>query len=122
MIQERSRLGWRKDFNYGRRSLGQVAMMRYKTVIGHRLHAQTLPTQKVEAAAGCKVINIMTRPGIRASMRPRSELRAKVTCRYCPCGTSLQLWGSQNRSALARGTKHQGGNEWPNSTGVCWHS
>jgi hypothetical protein len=33
--------------------------MRYKTVIGRRLHARTLPTQKAEAA-GCKVINIMT--------------------------------------------------------------
>jgi hypothetical protein len=69
MIQERSRLGWRKDFNYGGRSLGQVAMIRYKTVIGHRLRARTLPAQKVEAAAGCKVINIMTRPGMPVSQR-----------------------------------------------------
>jgi hypothetical protein len=53
--------------NYGRRSLGEVAMMRYKTVIGRRLHARTLPTQKTEAAAGCKVINIMTRLGLPVS-------------------------------------------------------
>jgi hypothetical protein len=32
-------------------------MMRYKTLIDRRLHARTLPTQKTEAAAGCKVIN-----------------------------------------------------------------
>ena len=42
MIQARGRLGWQKAVNYGRRSLGEVAMMRYKTLIGRRLHARTL--------------------------------------------------------------------------------
>jgi transposase len=69
MIQERGRLGWQKAVNYGRRSLGEVAMMRYKTLIGRCLHARTLPTQKTEAAAGCKVINIMTRLGMPVSRR-----------------------------------------------------
>ena len=69
MIQERGRLGWQKAVNYGCRSLGEVAMMRYKTLIGRRLHARTLPTQKTEAAIGCKVINIMTRLGMPVSQR-----------------------------------------------------
>ena len=69
MIQARGRLGWQKAVDYGRRSLGEVAMMRYKTVIGRRLHARTLPTQKAEAAAGCKVLNIMTRLGMPVSQR-----------------------------------------------------
>jgi hypothetical protein len=69
MIQERGRLGWQKAVNYGLRSLGEVAMMRYKTVIGRRLHARTLPTQKAEAAAGCKVLNVMTRLGMPVSQR-----------------------------------------------------
>jgi hypothetical protein len=69
LIQERGRLGWQKAVNYGRRSLGEVAMMRYKTVIGRRLHARTLPTQKAEASAGCKVINIMTHLGMPVSQR-----------------------------------------------------
>jgi hypothetical protein len=43
--------------------------MRYKTVIGRRLHARTLPTQKAEAAAGCKIINVMTRLGMPVSQR-----------------------------------------------------
>jgi hypothetical protein len=43
--------------------------MRYKTLIGRRLHARTLPTQKSEATAGCKVINIMTRLGMPVSQR-----------------------------------------------------
>jgi transposase len=69
MTQERGRLGWQKAVNYGRRSLGEVAMMRYKTVIGRRLHARTMPTQEAEAAAGCKVLNIMTRLGMPVSRR-----------------------------------------------------
>jgi len=69
MIQARGRLGWQKAVNYGRRSLGEVAMMRYKTLIGRRLHARTLSTQKTEAAAGCKVINIMTQLGMPMSQR-----------------------------------------------------
>lgn len=68
-IQARGRLGWQKMVNYGRRSLGEVAMMRYKTRIGRRLHARTLPMQKAEAAAGCKVINVMTGFGIPVFQR-----------------------------------------------------
>jgi transposase len=69
IIQERGRRGWQKAVNYGRRSMGEVAMMRYKTLIGRRLHARTLPSQKTEVAAGCKVINVMTRLGMPVSQR-----------------------------------------------------
>ena len=69
MIQAHGRRGWQKAVNYGRRSLGEVAMMRYKTLIGRRLHARALPRQKAEAAAGCKVMNIMTHLGMPVSGR-----------------------------------------------------
>lgn len=49
---------------YGRRSLGEVAMMRYKQLIGRSLRARSLPTQKVEAAVACKVMNITTSFGM----------------------------------------------------------
>ena len=44
-------------------------MMRYKILIGRRLHARILPMQKAEATAGCKVLNIMTRLGMPVSQR-----------------------------------------------------
>ena len=44
-------------------------MIRDKTLIGRRLHAQTLPPQKTEAAAACKVLNIMTNFGMPVSQR-----------------------------------------------------
>ncbi len=64
VISERGRLGWQKAVGYGRRSLVEVAMLRYKALIGHSLRARTLRTQKVEATAGCKVMNVLTSLGM----------------------------------------------------------
>ena len=60
LIEQRGRLGWQRAVDYGKRSLAEVAMFRYKQVIGHGLHARTLPTQKTEAKVACKVINIIS--------------------------------------------------------------
>ena len=69
LIGERGRLGWQRAVNYGKRSLAEVAMFRYKKVIGRGLHARTLPTQKTEAKVACKVLNIMTGLGMPVSRR-----------------------------------------------------
>jgi hypothetical protein len=68
-IKERGRLGWQRAVNYGKRSLAEVAMFRYKKLIGRGLHARSLPTQKTEATVACKVINIMTSLGMPVSRR-----------------------------------------------------
>ena len=59
-IAEKGRLGWQKAVGYGKRSLVEVAMLRYKTLIGRCLHARILPTQKTEAKVACKAINIIS--------------------------------------------------------------
>ena len=51
MIRDRGRMGWQKAVGYGRRSLGETAMFRYKAIIGRGLRARTLPAQKTEARA-----------------------------------------------------------------------
>lgn len=63
------RLGWQRAVQYGRRSLGEVAMMRYKTLIGRSLRARSLPAQKVEAVVGCTVLNVMTSLGMPISCK-----------------------------------------------------
>ena len=68
-IAECGRLAWQRAVRYGRRSLGEVAMLRYKTLIGRCLHARTLPRQKTKAKIACKVINIMTSFGMPVSRR-----------------------------------------------------
>ena len=68
-IAECGRLAWQRAVRYGRRSLGEVAMLRYRTLIGRSLHARILPRQKTEAKVACKVINIVTGLGMPMSRR-----------------------------------------------------
>jgi hypothetical protein len=68
-IQDRGRMGWQKAVGYGRRSLAETAVFRYKTIIGRGLRARTLPAQKTEARAACSVLNRMTRLGMPVSQR-----------------------------------------------------
>ena len=44
-------------------------MYRYKTVVGRRLRAPTLPNQQTEAKIGCNVLNQMTTLGMPATVR-----------------------------------------------------
>ena len=69
MIRDRGRLGWQKAVGYGRRSPGETAASRYKAIIGRRLRARTLPSQKTEARVGCSVLNRMARLGRPVSQR-----------------------------------------------------
>src|SRR5918995_282630 len=68
-IQDRGRTGWQKAVGYGRRSLGETAVFRYKTIIGRSLRARTLSSQKTEARVACSVLNRMTRLGMPVSRR-----------------------------------------------------
>jgi hypothetical protein len=69
MIQAKGRLGWQRAVGYGRRSLAETAVSRYKAIIGRGLRARTLPAQKTEARVACSVLNRMTRLGMPVSQR-----------------------------------------------------
>jgi transposase len=68
-IEEHGRRGWQRQTGYGRRSLVETAMFRYKTIIGRSLHARTLRNQRTETKIGCKVLNRMTSLGMPVSVR-----------------------------------------------------
>ena len=70
-IEEHGRMNWQRRSGYNRRSLVETAMYRYKTVVGRRLHARTLPNQQTEAKIGCNVLNRMTTLGMPATVRIR---------------------------------------------------
>jgi Transposase DDE domain len=70
-IEKHGRMGWQRGSGYNRRSLVETAVYRYKTIIGRRLQARTLPTQRTEAKIGCNVLNRMTSFGMPASARIR---------------------------------------------------
>jgi transposase len=69
MITERGRLAWQKATDYGRRSLVETTMGRYKALIGPRLRARGLPAQQTEAAIGVAVLNRMLAAGRPNSVR-----------------------------------------------------
>src|SRR3712207_3995733 len=69
MIRDKGRMGWQKAVGYGRRSLGETAVFRYKAIIGRGLRARTLPAQKTEARVACSVLNQMTGLGMPMSQR-----------------------------------------------------
>jgi transposase len=68
-IAKHGRMGWQRSSGYNRRSLVETAMYRYKTIVGRRLHARTLPHQRTEAKIGCNVLNQMTTLGMPVSVR-----------------------------------------------------
>jgi hypothetical protein len=68
-IAKHGRIAWQRSSGYNRRSLAETAVFRYKTIIGRRLYARTLPNQRTEAKIGCNVLNRMTRLGMPVSVR-----------------------------------------------------
>jgi Transposase DDE domain len=69
LIAEHGRMGWQKATDYGRRSLVETAIGRYKHLIGPALRARTLPTQQAEVATGVAVLNRMIRVAKPVSVR-----------------------------------------------------
>ena len=69
LLAAKGRQSWQKDTGYGRRSLVETAMGRYKAIIGPRLRARCLGGQCIEAAIGVAVLNRMLEAGRPKSVR-----------------------------------------------------
>ena len=61
LIAEKGRMAWQQATNYGRRSLGETAIGRYKHLIGPKLRSRSLPGQQGEVALAVHVLNRMIR-------------------------------------------------------------
>jgi hypothetical protein len=66
-IAKDGRLAWQAATSYGKRSLVETAIGRYKNLIGRRLRARSFPAQQTEVTIGCIVLNRML-----ACARPNS--------------------------------------------------
>src|SRR4051794_28354542 len=69
IIAEKGRMAWQKATGYGRRSLVETAIGRYKAIIGPKLHARILPAQRGEAAIAIEALNHMIRVAKPVSIR-----------------------------------------------------
>jgi transposase len=68
-IEQHGRMSWQRRSGYNRRSLVETTMYRYKTIIGRRLHARTLPNQRTKTKIGCNVLNQMISLGMPVTVR-----------------------------------------------------
>jgi hypothetical protein len=71
MITEHGRQAWQKATDYGKRSLVETTMGRYKALIGPRLRARGFAAQQTEVAVGVLVLNRMLVAGRPDSVRRR---------------------------------------------------
>jgi hypothetical protein len=69
LIAKQGRLAWQATTGYGRRSLVETTMGRYKSLIGPRLRARGFAAQQTEAAIGTAVLNRMLATGRPESVR-----------------------------------------------------
>jgi hypothetical protein len=53
------RIGWQKRRDYGKRNQSELAIQRYKRILGNKLHARDFDRQKQEAIIGCSILNKM---------------------------------------------------------------
>lgn len=69
IMREKGRRAWQKAVDYGKRSLVETVMFRYKTLIGPTLRARKWAVQQVEARLACSVLNRMTELGMPVLQR-----------------------------------------------------
>ena len=73
-INADGRMKWQIATGYGKRSLVETAIGRYKSIVGRRLRARSFVAQQTEVAIGCAALNRMM-----ACARPKSVRCKTVT-------------------------------------------
>ena len=68
-IREVGRAAWKEESGYHRRSLGETAMFRIKTIFGCGVASRTPEGQAKEVGIRCRAMNIMTQQGMPVSER-----------------------------------------------------
>ena len=63
--------GWKKESGYHQQSRAENTFMRYRKILGDRLHARDADGQSVEARLACSILNRMTELGMPASFAVR---------------------------------------------------
>jgi hypothetical protein len=58
-IKYHGHMEWQKRREYGKRNNSELAIQRYKKMLGNKLHARDFERQKQEAIIGCSILNKM---------------------------------------------------------------
>jgi len=66
-VRKVGRRQWKKESGYHQQARVENTFMRYKLILGDRLHARDADGQSVEARLACNILNRMTELGMPAS-------------------------------------------------------
>ncbi len=69
IIKERCRGAWCKMRKYGFQNYAELAILRYKKIIGNRMYSKELSRQKNEAIIAASILNKFTQMGMPTSVR-----------------------------------------------------
>ena len=69
IIKERCRGAWSKMRKYGMQNRAELAILRYKKIIGNKMHSRELSRQKNEASIAASILNVFTQMGMPTSVR-----------------------------------------------------
>ena len=58
-IKYHGHMEWQKRREYSKRNHSELAIQRYKKILGNKLHARDFERQKQEAITGCSILNKM---------------------------------------------------------------
>ena len=64
LIDKHGRMHWQKKVEYGRRNNSELAIQRYKRILGKSLHSRDFNNQHQEAMIGASILNKMTSLGM----------------------------------------------------------
>jgi hypothetical protein len=70
-VRKVGRRQWKKESGYHQQARAENTFMRYKRILGDRLHARDADGQSVEARLACNILNRMTELGMPASYAVR---------------------------------------------------
>ena len=68
-IKEHGRIAWQKKNDYGLRAHVELAIQRYKRIIGCAMKARALAQQKTEACISASALNVMSDLGMPVSVK-----------------------------------------------------
>jgi hypothetical protein len=68
-IAAHGRIAWQKKNGYGLRAHVELAIQRYKRIIGSVMKARALPQQRTEAWVSASALNMMTNLGMPVSVK-----------------------------------------------------
>jgi hypothetical protein len=68
-IRQIGRAAWKEESGYHRRSLGETAMFRLKTIFGPGVSSRADEQRATEVGVRCRALNIMTHQGMPVTVR-----------------------------------------------------